>query len=108
MDWIPVTAILIAIMFTSWVMITSARINGALGKLTETDDRLEDLSEGIEQVVIILQKLPELMPQYHVNQNNGIAELLMKKIFGVEESLQTAQLPPRAADGTFDGTKTQE
>lgn len=106
MDWVPVTAIMVSILFTSWVLITSFRINTALTKLTQTDDLLEDLSQDIAQVVIILQKLPELMPQFSVNQGNGIAEMLIQKIFGIDESLSAA-LPPRNAEGQFDGTKTQ-
>lgn len=106
MDWIPVTAIMVAVLFTSWVLLTSFRINKALEKLTKTDDLLEDLGDDINQVVMILQKLPELMPQFSVNQGNGIAEMLIQKIFGIDESLSAA-LPPRAPDGTFDGTKTQ-
>jgi hypothetical protein len=107
MDWIPVTSILVAILFTSWVLITSARINAALAKLTQTDDLLEDIGEDIQAVVTILQKLPELMPQYHVNQGNGIAEMLIKKIFNVDESLQTVLAPPRGPDGKFDGPKKE-
>ena len=106
MDWIPVTAIMVAVLFTSWVLLTSFRINKALEKLTKTDDLLEDLGDDINQVVMILQKLPELMPQFSVNQGNGIAEMLIQKIFGIDEGLSAA-LPPRAPDGTFDGTKTQ-
>ena len=108
MDWIPVTSIVVAIMFTSWVLITSSRINAALDKLTRTDEMLEDLGEDIGQVVVILQKLPELLPQFHVNQGNGIAEMLIKKIFNVDESLQTALTPPRGPDGQFDATTKKE
>ena len=82
---------------------TSHRINAALEKLTQTDDLLEDVAADIQQVVMILQKLPELMPQFSVQQGNGIAEMLMKKIFGIEEGLSAA-LPTRTADGQFDGT----
>ena len=104
MDWIPVTAIICAIFFTSWVLITSQKINRALEKLPKTDDMLDDLGEDIAQVVIILQKLPELLPQFHVNQGNGIAEMIIGKIFGVDESLSAA-LPPRNDAGQFNGTK---
>ena len=106
MDWIPVTAIMTAILFTSWVLLTSFRINKALEKLTKTDDLLEDLGDDIAQVVLILQKLPELMPQFSVQQGNGIAELLIQKLFGVEDSLSAA-LPARNAEGQFDGTQTK-
>jgi hypothetical protein len=106
MDWIPVTAIMVAILFTSWVLITSFRINRALEKLTKTDDLLEDLGDDITQVVAILQKLPELMPQFQVQQGNGIAEMIIQKMFGIDEGISAA-LPPRNAEGQFDGTKTQ-
>lgn len=106
MDWIPVTAIMTAILFTSWVLITSARINAALDKLTQTDDLLEDLGADIQQVVMILQKLPELMPQFQLQQGNGMLEMIMKKIFNVDESLQAA-LPVRNAEGQFDGTQKE-
>ena len=107
MDWLPVTSIMCAILFTSWVLITSSRINSALEKLTKTDDMLEDIGEDIVQVVNILQKLPELMPQFQVQQGNGIAEMLLKKVFGVDEGLSAA-LPQRAPDGRFDGTPKEQ
>ena len=106
MDWVPVTAIMTAVLFTSWVLMTSFRINRALEKLTKTDDLLEDLGDDIVQVVNILQKLPELMPQFQVQQGNGIAEMLFQKLLGIDEGLSAA-LPPRAPDGTFDGTQKE-
>ena len=76
-----------------------------LGKLLH----YKEIKEGIEVVATILQKLPELMPQFNMNTNplQPIFEAFARKLSG-EAPLMTYEAP-RDSDGRFHGaTKDEE
>ena len=95
--------------FTIWLSRISMQIRGALDDLGQSDEDIEEIKEGIEVVATILNRLPELMPQFNMNTNplQPIFEAFAKKLSG-EQPLITYETA-RDSDGRFHGaTKDEE
>ena len=94
--------------FSAWLMFLSLKLTNALDRLSDSDEQLDEIREGIEVVATILNKLPELMPQFNMNTNplQPIFEAFAQKLSG-SQPLMTYQAPERGADGKY-GTKEEE
>lgn len=94
--------------FTIWLSRISMQIRGALDDLGQSDEDIEEIKEGIEVVATILNRLPELMPQFNMNTNplQPIFEAFARKLSG-ETPLMTYEAP-RDSEGRFHGTTKDE
>ena len=87
----------------------SKKLENALDDIGITDDKIDDIEQAVVQVVGILQQLPQLMPQFHMNNNplTPIIEMIRSRWENQEPSLTA--MTPRTDDGRFsDGTQTEE
>ena len=93
-----------------WFTILTSRLNRSLESVENGDIRLEEIRESIEIVGQILNRLPELMPQFNMPQTNPFAALvenLVENITGAKVS--KAEPAPRSDEGRFiDGSTTWE
>lgn len=98
--------ILAAIWFT---MITN-RLQTSLKQIANGDEMLEEIRESIEIVGQILNRLPELMPQFNMPQTNPLATLIEKYFENLGlGKVSSAPADPRGATGRFiDGGTTGE
>ena len=94
--------------FSIWLTVLSWRFAAALHGNGTSEDQLDDIRESIEIVATILNKLPDLMPQFQMNTNplQPIFEAFAQKLSG-QQPLMTYSEPPRGADGQY-GTKESE
>jgi len=94
--------------FTAWLSRLSAQMHEGLNGLGATDDDIQEIKEGIEIVATILNKLPELMPQFNMNTNplQPIFEAFARKLSG-EVPLMTYETK-RDSTGRFDGTPEEQ
>lgn len=107
-DVLTVIIVLGLVFFTAWLSRLSAQMQEGLHGLGATDDDIQEIKEGIEIVATILNKLPELMPQFNMNTNplQPIFEAFARKLSG-EQSLITYDTP-RDAEGRFHGTQKEQ
>jgi hypothetical protein len=93
--------------FSVWLSYLSYKMNDALEGVGASEDQLDEIKESIEIVAAILNKLPELMPQFNMNTNplQPIFEAFARKLSG-EQPLMTYEAP-RDADGRFNDGSTQ-
>ena len=93
--------------FSIWLSALSWRLANALEGTVAAEDQLEEIKESIEIVATILNKLPELMPQFNMNTNplQPIFEAFAQKLSG-QQPLMTLD-PERGLDGRFNGTQTE-
>jgi len=94
--------------FTAWLSRLSAQMHEGLNGLGATDDDIQEIKEGIEIVATILNKLPDLMPQFNMNTNplQPLFEAFARKLSG-EQPLITYEAQ-RDAEGRFDGTQKEQ
>jgi hypothetical protein len=96
--------ILAAIWFT---MITN-RLQKSLSQIQNGDEMLEEIRESIEIVGQILNRLPELMPQFNMPQTNPLATLIEKYFENLTGTkVSSADAPPREDTGRFIHGTTQ-
>jgi hypothetical protein len=90
--------------FSIWLTVLSWRFAAALDGIGTSEDQLEEIRESIEIVATILNKLPELMPQFNMNTNplQPIFEAFAQKLSGAQP-LMTYE-PERGPDGQYHGT----
>jgi hypothetical protein len=94
--------------FGVWFSRLSYQMSQALDDIASSDDQLQEIREAVEVVATILNRLPELLPQFHMNSNplTPIFEAFAKKLSG-EQQLITHNVE-RGPDGQFSGTQTEE
>lgn len=94
--------------FSIWLTVLSWRLANALDGVGASEDQLDEIRESIEIVATILNKLPELMPNFQMNTNplQPIFEAFAQKLSG-QQPLMTYNEPPREADGTYGTTKEE-
>jgi NADH:ubiquinone oxidoreductase subunit D len=110
MDWLFELILVVGLVFfTMWMSRLSFKLSEGLDSLEGSEDRLDEIRESIEIVAQILNKLPELMPQFNMNTNplQPIFEAFARKLSG-EQPLMTYEAPAQGADGRFNGTKEEE
>ena len=93
--------------FGIWFSHLSHKLNRGLDDLQGRGDDLDEIREAVEAVVIILNKLPELMPQFTMNSNplQPLFAACAQKIRGVQP-LNAVNAPPREENGQY-ATSTQ-
>jgi len=91
--------------FSIWLTVLSWRLSAALQGVGTSEDQLDEIKESIEIVAAILNKLPDLMPQFNMNSNplTPIFEAFAQKLSG-QQPLMTYEAP-RDSDGRFNGTE---
>lgn len=91
--------------FGIWFTYLSLKLNHTLGDVLNRGDDIDEIREAVEVVGSILQRLPELVPQFHTNQSplQPIIEMFMSRMKeNAGETLQTPQAL-RGSDGRFNG-----
>ena len=92
--------------FGVWLSQLTFKLNNALDEIGGRGDDLDEIREAVETVAVILNKLPELMPQFQMNTNP------LQPIFEAFAQRLTNQIPlntvetSRGSDGRYDGTQT--
>lgn len=96
------------IFFSGWFMYLTNHLRGALSSLEDSDDRIEEISESVEVVVQILQRLPDLMPQLHAHTSplQPLMEAFAARFMGAEP-LKAVEAG-RGPDGQFNGETKEE
>lgn len=107
-DILTIIIVLGLVFFTAWLSRLSALMHEGLNGMGATDEDIQEIKEGIEIVATILNKLPELMPQFNMNTNplQPIFEAFARKLSG-EVPLMTYE-PKRDSEGRFDGTPQEQ
>jgi hypothetical protein len=104
-DVFLVVLILGLCLFSIWFSILSNRLAAALGALDSSADQLDIIEENIELVARVLDRLPELMPQFHMNNSPAetfkpLVEKIAEAIFGNPEP-SIASNVARGSDGQY-------
>ena len=107
-DVLIVIIVVALVFFTAWFSKLSAQLNEGLNGLGATDDDIQEIKEGIEIVAAVLNKLPELMPNFTMQTNplQPIFEAFAKKLSG-EQPLITYE-GTRDSEGKFHGAKEEQ
>lgn len=97
--------------FGIWFSYLTFQLQNGLDDIGGRGEDIDDIREAVEQVVAILGQLPQLMPQFHMNQPSPLQpliEMFMQKM--QENSKQTLQTVDhqRGVDGRFNGTTKEE
>ena len=97
--------------FGIWFSHLSNKLNRGLDEISGRGEDLDEIREAVEIVAQILNKLPELMPQFSMNTNplQPIFEAFAAKITGVQQ-LNTVNAAARQENGQYatSNTPTQE
>jgi len=107
-DVLIVIIVVALVFFTAWFSKLSAQLNEGLNGLGGTDEDIQEIKEGIEIVAAVLNKLPELMPNFTMQTNplQPIFEAFAKKLSG-EQPLITYE-GTRDSEGKFHGTPKEQ
>lgn len=93
--------------FSIWFTILSKKLSDALDDIGITDDKIDDIEDSIQLVAQILSRLPEMTPNFHMNNNplTPIIEMITQRM---QQGSRTGQ-QLRGNDGRFqDGTAQEE
>ena len=95
--------------FGVWFSHLTNKLNRGLEEIGGRGEDLDEIREAVEAVVLILNKLPELMPQFSMNTNplQPIFEAFAQKITGVQQ-LNTVNAAPRQENGQYATTTPKE
>ena len=96
------------VFFSLYLARISSELRTSLLEIGDTGQDLDEIKESIELVAAILNKLPDLMPQFQMNTNplQPIFEAFAQKLSG-QQPLMTYSEPPRGADGQYGTTKDE-
>jgi hypothetical protein len=94
--------------FGVWLTHLTNKLNGALDSIEGRGEDLDEIREAVETVAVILNKLPELMPQFSMNTNplQPIFEAFAQKLTGVQQ-LNTVNVARDAESGQYASQTTQ-
>ena len=95
--------------FAVWFTFLSAKLHRSIDLIEGTDDRIDEIAHSVEVVAGILGRLPELVPQFHMNNNplQPIIDQVLKNWGGTEQLKTEPGL--RGPEGRFEhGTKESE
>jgi len=100
------------VFFTAWLSILSNRLGNACDRLENGDDQLDEIRESVEIVAQILTKLPEMLPQFHMNNSpteflKPIVEAFVSNLGG-PQPLMSYDSQPRDVGGQYGTTKQAE
>ena len=96
------------VFFSLYLARISSELRTSLLEIGDTGQDLEEIKESIELVAAILNKLPEMMPNFQMNTNplQPIFEAFARKLSG-EQPLMTYQPEPDYGTQTFQEEDTQ-
>ena len=87
--------------FSIWFTILSKKLENALDDIGITDDKIDDIEQAVVQVVGILQQLPQLMPQFHMNNNPLTPIIEMIRARWEQDQPSLTESATRRPDGRF-------
>ena len=95
--------------FGIWFSHLTNKLNHGLDEILGRGDDLDEIREAVETVAVILNKLPELMPQFSMNTNplQPIFEAFAQKITGVQQ-LNTVNVARDAESGQYASPTTPQ
>jgi len=95
--------------FGIWFSHLSNKLNRGLDEISGRGEDLDEIREAVETVAVILNKLPELLPQFHMNTNplQPIFEAFASKITGVQQ-LNTVNAARDAESGQYASPTTPQ
>ena len=95
--------------FGVWFSHLPHKLNRGLDEILGRGDDLDEIREAVEAVVLILNKLPELMPQFSMNTNplQPIFEAFAQKITGAQQ-LSTVNVPRVKETGQYATPQTKD
>lgn len=95
--------------FGIWFSHLSNKLNRGLDEISGRGEDLDEIREAVETVAVILNKLPELMPQFSMNTNplQPIFEAFASKITGVQQ-LNTVNVARDAESGQYASPTTPQ
>tara|TARA_R100001594_G_scaffold148990_1_gene205574 strand:- start:188 stop:526 length:339 start_codon:yes stop_codon:yes gene_type:complete len=93
--------IICLVFFSIWLSFLTARIKNSLDLIEGTGDQIDEISEGIEIVAGILNRLPELMPSFH-QHTSPLAPLIEMFTQKMGQGLKTEETQ-RGSDGRYIG-----
>jgi hypothetical protein len=98
------------IFFTAWLSHLTFKLTAALDAIDQSDDQLDEIKESVELVAQILTRLPEMMPNFALNNSptdflKPIVEAFVGNLGG-PKPLMSYDTQPRDASGQY-GTETQ-
>lgn len=90
--YFELAALAFLVCFGCWMTFLTMRIFETVAIINQSDDQLIEIQQSVELVAQILNKLPELMPQFTMNSNplQPIIEAFARKFSG-EPALRTLQ-----------------
>ena len=96
------------VFFSLYLARISSELRTSLLEIGDTGQDLEEIKESIELVAAILNKLPEMMPNFQMNTNplQPIFEAFARKLSG-EQPLMTYQPEPDYGAQTIQDEDTQ-
>lgn len=104
------------VFFTGWLSWLSSRLNAGLKVIDGSDQGVEEIAEGLGEVIQLLQQLPawlkeevaQYVPQFHMNSSPlaPLVEVLVKNLTG-DQPLKTYETPPQDTAGRFIGEKEE-
>ncbi len=94
---------LFLLFFSVWFMHLLQKLNISSESITDMEERFDEVIESVNVVVQILSKLPDLMPQYSINQGEGIVEKIISQVLGIDQQGLSAAAPQRGPDGRYNG-----
>ena len=96
--------------FGIWFSHLTFKLHDVLNDIGDRGDDIDEIRDAVEVVAKILEQLPQMLPQFHMNQSplQPLIQMFAEKMKGnMNESLQTA-LPSQGPDGRYDGTTQSE
>ena len=87
--------------FSVWFMHLLQKLNFTAESIIDFEERFDEVVESVNLVVQILQKLPELMPNYSINQGEGIVEKIISQVLGLDGERLNTSYPQRGPDGRY-------
>ena len=99
------------VFFTAWLSVLSNRLHNACDQLANGDEQLDEIKESVELVAQILSRLPEMMPNFALNNSptdflKPIVEAFVSNLGG-PSPLMTYETQPRDVGGQY-GTRTEK
>ena len=104
------------VFFTGWLALLTGRLNGGLKLLEGSDQGVEEIGQGLSEVIQLLQQLPawlkeevqQYVPEFHMNSSPfaPLVETIVNNL--TNQPLKTYEPPPQDKEGRFIGTTEEE
>jgi len=95
--------------FTGWLVYLSNKLSTSLDSIEGSADQVDEIREAVEMVVQLMTRLPEMVPQFALNQQSGGSVLADYLGQWLGQRLNTVNMDGRDAEGRFsNGTEIIE